>query len=49
MPETGSLVLFSAEVELTTGQLLSLFGAADTESGAALGLVPKAVSSQPSS
>lgn len=49
MPGTGSLVLSSAEVELTTEQLPSLTGDVDTEAGAVLGLVPKAASSQPSS
>lgn len=49
MPGAGSLVLFSAEVELTTEQLLSLAGDVDTESGAMLGLMPKAASSQLSS
>lgn len=48
MPGTDSLVLFSAEVELTTEQLLSLAGDVDAEAGAVLGLVPKAAPSQPS-
>lgn len=49
MPGTGSVILFSAEVELTTEQLPSLGGDVDTEAVAIIGFVPKAASSQPSS
>lgn len=48
MPGTDSLVLFWAEVELTTEQRTPLAGDADAWAGALLGLVPEAASSQPS-
>lgn len=48
MPGTDSLLLFSAEVELTAEQRTSLAGGADAWAGALPGLVPKAASSQPS-